>query len=153
MTAGAFVLIIALFVLTVVALWAYFTAQRLNTLHVRTDSALQQLEAALNRRAAVAAALIPEAVDPAQQAESITLTHFNLNERAQQERSVTAVIKASKQADTPALVDAEARVQLAHRFYNEAAADTRALRLRPAVKLCRLGGTAALPDFFTHVTS
>ena len=46
------------------------------------------------------------------------------------------------------LVEAEIRVQLAHRFYNEAVADTRALRLRPVVKACRLGGTARLPEFF-----
>ena len=46
------------------------------------------------------------------------------------------------------LADAEGRIHLAHRFYNEAVSDTRALRLRPAVKWLRLGGTAKLPEFF-----
>lgn len=151
MTLTAGILVAVLFVVTVLALWAYFTAQRLNTLHVRTDSALQQLEAALNRRAAVAAALIDDVVDAAQSSEAIALTHFNLEERAAAERALSSAIASSGSADLAPVVDAEARVQLAHRFYNEAVADTRALRLRPAVKLCRLGGTAPLPDFFSYV--
>ena len=34
-------------VVTATVLWAYFTAQRLNRLHIRTDSARQALQAAL----------------------------------------------------------------------------------------------------------
>ena len=50
-----------------------------------------------------------------------------------------------------ALADAERRIQLAHRFYNEAVSDTRALRLRPAVRLFHLGGTAKLPEYFDYM--
>ena len=50
-----------------------------------------------------------------------------------------------------ALADAEGRIQLAHRFYNEAVSDTRALRLRPAVRLFHLGGTAKLPEYFDYM--
>ena len=46
------------------------------------------------------------------------------------------------------LADAEARVLLARRFHNDAVRDTLALRERPAVRLLRLGGTAALPTYF-----
>ena len=46
------------------------------------------------------------------------------------------------------LADAEARVLLARRFHNDAVRDTLALRERPAVKMLRLGGTAALPTYF-----
>ena len=37
---------------------------------------------------------------------------------------------------------------LARRFHNDAVRDTLALRERPAVRLLRLGGTAALPTYF-----
>ena len=40
------------------------------------------------------------------------------------------------------------RVQLARRFHNDAVRDTLALRERPAVRVLRLGGTAALPTYF-----
>ena len=50
--------------LTALMLWAFFTAQRLNRLHIRTDSALQSLQAALDRRAAVVTAILPEAAAP-----------------------------------------------------------------------------------------
>jgi 8-oxo-dGTP pyrophosphatase MutT (NUDIX family) len=46
------------------------------------------------------------------------------------------------------MADAEARVLLARRFHNDAVRDTLALRERPAVRLLRLGGTAALPTYF-----
>ena len=46
------------------------------------------------------------------------------------------------------LADAEARVLLARRFHNDAVRDTLALRERPAVRILRLGGTAALPTYF-----
>ena len=46
------------------------------------------------------------------------------------------------------LADAEARVLLARRFHNDAVRDTLALRERPAVRMLRLGGTAALPTYF-----
>jgi 8-oxo-dGTP pyrophosphatase MutT (NUDIX family) len=46
------------------------------------------------------------------------------------------------------LADAEARVLLARRFHNDAVRDTLALRDRSAIRLLRLGGTAALPSYF-----
>lgn len=40
------------------------------------------------------------------------------------------------------------RHDLAVRFYNNAVADTRRLRLRPVIRVLRLAGTAPLPEFF-----
>ena len=37
------------FILIIVGSWALFTAQRLNSLHIRTDASLAQLQAALDR--------------------------------------------------------------------------------------------------------
>ena len=52
-------IVITLAVLLVLGMWALYTAQRLNSLHIRTDAALAQLEATLDRRAAVISALAP----------------------------------------------------------------------------------------------
>ena len=106
--------------LTALMLWAFFTAQRLNRLHIRTDSALQSLQAALDRRAAVVTAILPEAAALASAAESVPLTSTSFRARASVERSL----------------------------YNDAVSDTRALRTRPLVWILRLGGTAQLPNYF-----
>lgn len=132
---------------TAVVAWAYFTAQRLNRLHIRTDSALLSLQGALDRRAAVVAEIIPGARAAAQRAESLGLTPDNFVPREAAERDINKTI-ARIPGPPPGIVDANTRVSLAVRFYNEAVADTRALRLRPIVRLLRLGGTASLPEFF-----
>lgn len=146
-------------IITIIALWAYFTAQRLNSLHIRTDAALAQLQAMLDRRAAVLAVLVPSVTATATKAEGISLKHGKFDERAQAERELNHEVHQAIANDevggakipvNAQLADAETRVQLAHRFYNEAVSDTRSLRLRPAVKMLRLGGTAPLPEFFEY---
>ena len=141
-------LVIALAVVLVIAMWALLTAQRLNSLHIRTDAALAQLEATLDRRAAVISALAPELQHLAARAESTDLTQGHFDERTTRERELSAAIAQRFETRPALLADAEGRIHLAHRFYNEAVSDTRALRLRPAVKWLRLGGAAKLPEFF-----
>lgn len=176
-------------ILTAVFLWCYFTAQRLNRLHIRTDRARDSLEGALNRRAAVIAALFPELVQQATSLEDIELSYDNFDARRKAE---TALIRAVRengtnsglfndlflglddalpgsvagQADANgeahehgtqvsgnhqhvvALSDANVRVHLATRFYNQAVADTRHIRHRPLVKLFWLAGNAPIPAYF-----
>lgn len=141
-------LIICAVLITVAVLWAYQTAQRLNRLHIRTDSSLLALQAALDRRAALVAALDPQMQPAAHAAESVTLRYATFAHRAEKERAISAHIANMGDKAPARIVDAEARLQLAHRFYNEAVADTRALRTRPLVRILRLGGTAKLPEFF-----
>ncbi|KHO28524.1 hypothetical protein [Corynebacterium minutissimum] len=141
-------LVIVLGLVLVIAMWALLTAQRLNSLHIRTDAALAQLEATLDRRAAVVSALAPELENLAARAESTDLTQGHFDERTTRERELSAAIAQRFDTRPALLADAEGRIHLAHRFYNEAVSDTRALRLRPAVKWLRLGGTAKLPEFF-----
>lgn len=124
--------------------WAYFTAQRLNRLHIRVDACLQSLAAALDRRAAVIEVAVPALADSARQTQAIALVPELFDDRAAAERS----LMESCPLEHPAVVDAHARVQLAHRFYNDAVSDTRALRVRPLVQMFRLGGTARLPIYF-----
>lgn len=145
------VLIILAVVLTAVVLWAYSTAQRLNRLHIRTDSARQALEASLNRRAALVGALIPGSVEAARQAEAIPLIYSRFADRSRAERRISAIILMQQPPVPEALVDAAARVELAHRFYNEAVTDTRDLRTRVSIRTLRLGGRAPLPEYFELV--
>lgn len=135
-------------VLTALVLWAYFTAQRLNRLHIRTDSARQALQAALDRRAALAGALLPGTLELARRAETIPLVYSRFEDRARVEREVSGVILRQQQPVPEPLIDAATRVELAHRFYNDAVSDTRDLRTRYAVRIFRLGGTAPLPEYF-----
>ena len=79
-------LIVITVIITVIALWAYFTAQRLNTLHIRTDAALAQLQAMLDRRAAVIGVLLPALAPIALQAEGVALRHGKFDERSQREQ-------------------------------------------------------------------
>ncbi|QGU07557.1 hypothetical protein COCCU_08120 [Corynebacterium occultum] len=137
--------------ITALLLWAYFTAQRLNRLHIRTDSALQNLQAALDLRASLAEALVPELTAVARSATALPLAHGQYDRRAAQERRLSEAlsVQVAGQGVLPApLIEANARVELAHRFYNDAVTTTRALRTRPLVRVCRLGGTAPLPDYF-----
>ena len=113
----------------------------------------------LDRRAAVIGVLVPEAAVSATRAEGVPLRHGQFDERASRERELNQLVQQCFAADSDLqttvgsnsqLVEAETRVQLAHRFYNEAVSDTRSLRLRPTVRVLRLGGTAPLPEFFEY---
>ena len=135
--------------LTLCAAWAFNTAQRLNRLHIRLDRSRDALQAALDRRCAVVAVLFPELAALAAQTEQIPLTATDLQRRLSQETQLTEALRerVGQNPWPPQLQDAHTRVELALRFYDDAVADTRALRLRPAVRALRLGGTATLPQF------
>ena len=156
------VVIIALAVLAVVflvvAAWAYQTAHRLDRLHVRYDLSWQALDGALARRAVVARAVAVEAYAGGPDGKRLA-TLADAAERAPRtareaaENELSAALAVVDPASLPValvaeLADAEARVLLARRFHNDAVRDTLALRERPAVRILRLGGTAALPSYF-----
>ncbi|QYH20578.1 hypothetical protein JKI95_11890 [Corynebacterium aquatimens] len=138
------------------AVWAVLTAQRLNRLHIRLDRSRDALQAALDRRCAVIAATLPAAAGAARATEEVRLSDRDLRSRLDKEDALAAEVAVHRAAtggdgaDSAAereLRDADTRVMLALRFYNDAVADTRALRLRPLVRTLRLGGTAALPEY------
>ena len=136
--------------------WAYFTAQRLDRLHMRVDRTRDALQAALDRRCAVVAATLPALRDQARATEEVRLDPRDIAHRLRREDALSAALtRVQKECAGSApevahsLRDAETRVFLALRFYNEAVSDTRALRLRPLVRALHLGGTAALPEYAT----
>ncbi|QNQ90335.1 hypothetical protein GP475_06545 [Corynebacterium poyangense] len=151
MSVGAVLWVVLAVLITVILAWAYMTAQRLNRLHIRTDAARAQLQAALDRRAAVTAAIYPAARRTAAQAEAIPLAPERFMDRASQEAEISRIIAAAADEQPGQIVDAHARLQLAHRFYNDAVRSTRELRTRPLVRFLRLGGTAPLPEYFEFV--
>ncbi len=156
------VVIIALAVLVVVILlvaaWAYQTANRLDRLHVRYDLSWQALDGALARRAVVARAVAVDAYGGGPDGKRLAAL-ADAAERAPRtaregaENELSAALALVDPGSLPValvaeLADAEARVLLARRFHNDAVRDTLALRERPAVRILRLGGTAALPTYF-----
>jgi len=154
--------IIALALLAVVILlmgsWAVQTAHRLDRLHVRYDLSWQALDGALARRAVVARAVAVDAYGGGPDGKRLAAL-ADAAERAPRtareaaENELSAALAVVDPASLPValvaeLADAEARVLLARRFHNDAVRDTVALRERPAVRILRLGGTAALPTYF-----
>ena len=156
------IVIIALALLVVVVLavgwWALQTAHRLDRLHVRYDLSWQALDGALARRAVVARAVAvdaygggPDGRRLAALADAAERAPRAGREAAENELSAALALvdpSALPVALVAEMADAEARVLLARRFHNDAVRDTLALRERPAVRLLRLGGTAALPTYF-----
>ena len=155
-------MIIALALLAVVILlmgsWAVQTAHRLDRLHVRYDLSWQALDGALARRAVVARAVAVDAYGGGPDGKRLAAL-ADAAERAPRtareaaENELSAALAVVDPASLPValvaeLADAEARVLLARRFHNDAVRDTVALRERPAVRILRLGGTAALPTYF-----
>lgn len=159
------IVVITLAVLVVLILavggWALQTANRLDRLHVRYDLSWQALDAALARRAVVARAVAVDAYGAGPDGRRLAAL-ADAAERAPRsareaaENELSAALAMVDPASLPValvaeLADAEARVLLARRFHNDAVRDTLALRERPAVRILRLGGTAALPTYFEIV--
>ncbi|MFW0784897.1 NUDIX hydrolase [Gordonia sp. CPCC 206044] len=162
---GLTVAVIALVLLLVVlaAGWAFQTANRLDRLNVRVDLARQALDAALARRAVVARAiaagmvagydddLIAAGQDLAAAADQAE--HAPPSGREQAENRVSSLLARTDTQSRPQglvveLADAETRIMMARRFYNDAVRDTRNLAERRLVRWLHLGGTAEPPQFF-----
>jgi 8-oxo-dGTP pyrophosphatase MutT (NUDIX family) len=151
-------LAVLVMVILVVAAWAYQTAHRLDRLHVRYDLSWQALDGALARRAVVARAVAVEAYGGGPDGRRLaaladTAERAPRTAREAAENELSAALAIVDPASLPValvaeLADAEARVLLARRFHNDAVRDTLALRERRAVRMLRLGGTAALPSYF-----
>lgn len=148
-------------VLAVFGAWAYWTANRLDRLHVRYDLSWQALDGALARRAVVSRAVAIDAYGGASEGRRLAALADAAEgaprpARENAENELSAALAVVDPASLPAgliaeLADAEARVVLARRFHNDAVRDTLALAERPLVRLFHLGGTAALPSYFEIV--
>ena len=131
------------------------TATRLDRLHVRTDAAWAALDAALHRRALAVSVLEGGEMDGrvALRGAAHEVLHARQSAREELENELGRVLSALDRcrlepAGASRLVDAEQRVVIARRVYNDAVRDTLALRSHRLVRWLRLAGTAPLPHYF-----
>jgi hypothetical protein len=155
-TTGAWLLLMvgALVVLTLV--WAAWTLTRLRRLAGRVRRAWDVLDAALLRRAALAAALAREhaaelgedlAADLAAAAAGARSPAAGDREAA--ENALGRELRRVPEELRPAAAgEADVRVGLARRFYNDAVRDTRSLRRRRLPRLLRLHARRPVPRYF-----
>ncbi|MGH3933457.1 MAG: NUDIX hydrolase [Pseudonocardiaceae bacterium] len=133
------------------AVGALRAARRLDRLHVRTDAAWAALNAALRRRALLVGELegvaaMNCAADAALRA-GVQLAREDIENElgralAVLDRTGLNPVHAGQ------LADAEQRVVIARRVYNDAVRDTLALRSHRTVRWLRLAGRAPLPRYF-----
>ncbi|WP_370451968.1 MULTISPECIES: hypothetical protein [unclassified Corynebacterium] len=141
------IIVFAVVVIAVAALMAVGMANRLNRLHIRTDSARLSLEGALSARAAVIAAVQPELSEQAKAASRVVLKASDMSARSDAENAL--LTRLDKDVLThPSFIEAATRVDLAARFYNDAVGATLTLRHRPAVRGLKLAGSAPLPEYY-----
>lgn len=161
---GTVVAVVAVAVVVIVGLgWAYRTAHRLDRLNVRVDLARQSLLAALDRRAVVArtigaalragsdagrADIGRELTVAADLVESVDEADRETAENQLSSLLGQIEVGARPTALATELADAETRVMIARRFYNDAVRDTRNLALRRSVRWLRLAGRAQVPRYF-----
>ncbi|MGH3494480.1 MAG: NUDIX domain-containing protein, partial [Sciscionella sp.] len=161
MTVLALVIVLGvLLALTVVVLpWLLRIAQRLDRLHIRVDAAGSGLLASLDRRAVVARSidvLLRTSVHGEEDTLSMVAAIAESSEpddRESAENLLTRRLALIDREQLPAalnaeLGDAEFRLVLARRVYNDAVRDALALRARRIPRWLRLAGTAPLPQYF-----
>jgi 8-oxo-dGTP pyrophosphatase MutT (NUDIX family) len=128
-------------------------ANRLDRLHIRTDAARAALMAALERRAVVTRAVALHLDDEGLRGAATRAEHAATDDRELQENELSGLLAGVVRTRLPLalrneLADAEQRVMIARRVYNDAVRDTRALRSRRLVRWLRMAGTAPVPAYF-----
>ncbi|EGD56028.1 hypothetical protein [Gordonia neofelifaecis] len=132
-------------------------ATRLDRLNVRVDLAYESLVAGLERRAVVARAIAatdPDSTGMRDLADAATAAEAASREdREAAENRLSVALAAVASDDRPKalvaeLADAQTRVTMGRRFYNDAVRDARALGGRRMVRWLRLGGHSRLPEYF-----
>lgn len=150
--------------LVVSGFYLSWRATRLDRLHHRVETARAALDAALLRRAAAVLDLTASgALRPGEAralAESANRARrAGDDERELAESALSAALRdVLEHTDTPSGAAPDPRldevliaargVHLARVFHNDAVSDTRRARRSRLVRLLRLAGTAALPDYF-----
>lgn len=153
-------LIVAVAIVVLLAVWITWTANRIDRLHARVEAARGSLDAQLVRRAACAQALADEdtaALGAPTAARLRQAAHGALTaEEAARESAENDLGRALADLDSARLDerrvaelhDAETRVGIARRFYNDAVGDLRGLRAQRLPRLLRLGARRPVPAPF-----
>jgi hypothetical protein len=153
---GSWLQYAAAVLLVVLLAWTAFTLTRLRRLAGRVRRAREVLDAALLRRAELAAALAREQSEDLEPGLAAALAEAAAGARAPsagdreaaENRLGRLLRRVPEPVLAPELSDAGVRVALARRFYNDAVRDTRALRLRRPTRVLRLHASRPLPRYF-----
>jgi 8-oxo-dGTP pyrophosphatase MutT (NUDIX family) len=148
--------VLAAAILLITVGWCLVRANRLDRLHVRTDAARAALVASLERRAVVSRALAVDRADQPLRDVSAAAERAPARDREARENDLSQRLAALDRSGlsielATELDDAEQRVMLARRVYNDAVRDTLVLRSRQLVRWFRLAGTASAPAYFEIV--
>lgn len=148
-------LVAVVVVVLLLALYATWTAGRLDRLHHRVATARASFETELARRSALVAELAGAGVlDPASSLLLLDAAHRARtapeDDREQRESALTRAIAATLTGTTVEpwsgeLAGTIRRVQMARRFHNDIVVSTRALREHRLVSWLHLAGHAPLP--------
>ena len=151
--------IVLILILLFFAWYLSFSASRLDRLHHRVETSWANLDAALQRRAAVALEIahLPE-VDPATNlmltSSAYTAREADIDERSDAESALSESLKLlTIGSDLPEiypelfakLADVTERVRLAIAIHVESVISTRNVRKKLVFRVFRLAGTAPLP--------
>jgi len=151
--------------LSVVALYCYYTAQRLDRLHRRIDAAASALESQLRRRASAVADLVASGDLTARSAAKLqdlvaqtepvaALTHDREVVENALSRALADLAERHPQVFlTPSLAAAEVhdealRATIARRFYNDTVRDALVVRDKRVARWLGLAGRAPHPAYF-----
>ena len=156
MTTGAWLLLAAAVLVALLMVWSAWTLTRLRRLAGRVRRAREVLDAALLRRAELAAALAREHADvlgaplaAGLAAAAAASRAPAAGDREAAENQLGRLLgQVPRTVLPPELDEAAVRVGLARRFYNDAVRDTRALRRRRLTRVLRLHARRPLPRYF-----
>ncbi|MGY1672876.1 hypothetical protein [Geodermatophilus sp. SYSU D00710] len=162
MTPDAWMLLAAGVVVLLLACWTAWTLTRLRRLESRVARAWTVLDDRLQQRAALAADLASDCSAALGEDRTVRLKaaahdahHPRTGDRELAENALGRELRALPRevpgiptARLTALAEADARMALARRFYNDAVRDTHLLRMRRLPRLLRLHADRPLPRFF-----
>lgn len=150
-------------VASLLVVYAFWTASRLDRLHARVDAAAAALDAQLRARAEAAAKCVVDGqlsrpVALALQSAAVAAaacTGLGHDREAVENALSRALTEADQDlAGTPAgaaVADAATRASFSRRFHNDTVRDVLIVRRRRIVRYLRLAGHARLPAYFEMV--
>ncbi|MFJ8580728.1 hypothetical protein [Micromonospora sp. NPDC093277] len=145
-------LVVALVVVGLVAAYLFWTANRVERLQIRAESAARALDAHLLRRAAAAAVLAEQRYGVELYAAARIALDAVPEEREAAENDLTRQLRAVElDPDDPAceaVIAASRRLALSRQVHTDLVRDARAARRRPLVRLLRMGRRHDLPRYF-----
>jgi hypothetical protein len=150
-TPGTWLLLLAAVLLLVHLGWTTWTLTRLRRLEGRVRRAWAVLDGALVRRAELAAAVARERgpeLGEQLRAELAAAAAAAGDREAAENMLGRLLRRIPVEVQLPEAADADVRVGLARRFYNDAVRDTRSLRAQRLSRVFKLHGRRPLPRYF-----